>query len=204
MLARVEKDPDGWRLCALALMEAQALRNSVGALSRELVADKATPRITTALKPARRHLVSWTARAAVFLIAFAAGAFSATLLAVDRSHRGDRSGGLPQIVREASAERADARGGARGGFVHRVSRVSLSEPAMGPPPKADDEPANLDSSLLSSQDAYMPEYAQAYYQNQGFEVRRDRRVVSLVLDDGSTAVLPLEQLSLQYVGQQIH
>lgn len=204
VLERVQAHPEGWRLCALALLEAQALRSTAASLAREVMpAPKPAPARPTG-RESKLRLVTWTARAAMVALAFAAGALSATRFATQNKPEPaeNSASGRLAFAQNTAKPKPASPAQTRKGFVHLVSSVSLADrfaDLLKP-----GEGGAVEKGVAFNHDAYIPEDIQAFYQNQGYEVKRDRRVFSLVLDDGSTAVLPLDQLSLNYVGQTIH
>jgi len=74
VVARLELEPDGWRRCALAFLEAQAWGRDIVAPAREVRPAKITP---SEAKPAAASDTNWSAlllaMAASFLLAFGLG-----------------------------------------------------------------------------------------------------------------------------------
>src|SRR5687767_12303111 len=91
LLASLEAQPDGWRRCALAFVEAQTWRGAMGSLLREGEAP-AEPGSTVTLgrsgsagaspsqeRTSRSHLATWFAVAASIVVAFGLGRQSGVL-----------------------------------------------------------------------------------------------------------------------------
>jgi hypothetical protein len=52
--------------------------------------------------------------------------------------------------------------------------------------------------------ASVPEYVRQQMERQGYRVQGDRRMVPVALGDGRRVAMPVETVSLKYVGQRIH
>jgi hypothetical protein len=50
----------------------------------------------------------------------------------------------------------------------------------------------------------IPDYLRLQLERQGYEVRNDRRVVSVALKDGRTATVPVETVQYRFVGQRVY
>src|ERR1700754_5979 len=86
LLATLEAQPDGWRRCALAFVEAQTWRGAMGSLLRENAAPvepKSLPNVvensgsagasSLRSETSRSHLATWFAVAASIVVAFGLG-----------------------------------------------------------------------------------------------------------------------------------
>lgn len=74
-----------------------------------------------------------------------------------------------------------------------------------PPERALATPTNDPSSPgLPSQPSALPEYVRRQLERQGYEVRGDRKVVSVALKDGRQVTVPVESIKYRFVGHQLH
>lgn len=61
----------------------------------------------------------------------------------------------------------------------------------------------LDYSALLTQQRHIPEAIARQYRNEGMVVENQRRVMSLTLADGQQFAIPLDQLGVRYVGNEL-
>src|SRR5689334_12402860 len=100
LLLRLDAEPDGWRRCALAFLEAQCWRESLGPTARE-----AAPGPSAAIRPARRRPdpARWSAVAAGLLAAFVLG-WAAGGRGADRPELADHANPAPASVPASKPE----------------------------------------------------------------------------------------------------
>lgn len=219
LLRRLEEEPEGWRRCALAFLEAQALRESLGSLASELRSPRAAGRaaamaaapseaapIEIASRPQRLAAASprrfdmlgmFLAAAASFLIAFFLGVNSGSFTgrapvaappgATQLAHSSTAPGAplqatpvewntLPLVVNS-------------NGQSHEM-HVPV---ATGP---------QADVTLLEEQPQRLPDAVERRLRRQGYEVNYDRELVDMPLEDGRKAVLPVDNVRVQFVGDK--
>jgi len=208
LLLRLEREPDGWRRCALAFLEAQSLRQEMRRMVRRPAAPPPRPRSV----PGRRWLNGRAgivlAVAASFLIALGLG----TLLR-DFAARSGPAG--PEPIQLAGTEKgsrertADPTGplGPQPNASGPVQLVNLSMP--GGPDGARHSiqlPAcqrdSIDEAWLNSFPQAMPEKVQQALRRTGHQVRQSRQLLPLRMKDGRQLVLPVDQVDVHYVGNQ--
>ena len=163
LLRRLDHEPDGWKRCALAFIEAQAWRDAMagGVASQNLV--PATLHRPNTLAVLRQML----AVAAAVVVAFGLGFMSRGV--------GAGHGGVP---------------GTRGGLAQGpVNTLATTEPVVTPPRTATET---------------VPEYLRRRMERQGYRIDGDRKIVPVALEDGRKIAVPVETVSLKYVGQRIH
>jgi hypothetical protein len=194
VLAALDAQPDSWRRCALAFLEAQAWRACLGTTVTESPAASA-PR-SRHLRPARYGAV-----AAAFVVAFVAGFLT-------RGGPGGRStlqhaqdapfamqAAQNDLPATATPRSATARSpGRRAAAVRGDSHVRL--PIF--------EAGDADGAGVSRQPSALPEYVRKQLERQGYEVEGDRRVLSVALDDGRSVTVPVERLKYRFVGYRVH
>lgn len=214
LLSRFDAEPDAWRRCALAFLEAQAWRDAFGPMtmaSAEAPERPSVPQSRTirAMRPLPRFVP----------IALAAGLMIAAFL-LGRSTGGpgspDRPGEPIMIADNALPDRND------------VSR-SPSDPADRPasePIDASSRPATfqtvgylnmptdldpesptvelpvicgpgIDDRWLRDQPSFIPDDVRLAWEAQGYEVESQRRLVSVQLDDdGHYLTIPVDEVLL--------
>ena len=214
LLRALDVEPDGWRRCAIAFIEAQSWQQALfsGETKLQLGVGVNPLQMVTA-RPSRRRAGTshwWgsiaAAAAAAFLIgAMAGGAWSggrSTELAQEQSPetvihaaQEDVSPHDPRAPRQLAT--ADPRG-------FHVNTVSLDRLGMNLPISvAGDAEAARD--LLTRQQPALSDYGRQVLQRQGIEVEPARRTsIALPLDGGRQIELPVEKVTYRYVGQRLH
>ena len=229
LLTRLGTEPDGWRRCAWAFLEAQSWQAGMASLARE-----ASVQRTEALAPResrprpRRSLASLVTVAAGVLIAFSlgvalGGAWRSTEhsapadgLLAETPPGADTEGVVPEIPRRADGEQdAQEEGLGRGG-------ASLVSKDASPPPvrvamltltggEGSDgfqfqvpvlEGPGIDEQWLQHQPPAMPEYVQRQLERRGYQVAQRRRLLPFELEDGRRLVIPVDEVEVRYVGHR--
>jgi hypothetical protein len=179
LLQRLEAEPDGWRRCALAFLEAQAWRQSLGPMAASLgtLVEPASPTLPSATVSFRktrimRLVASACALVACMAIAFALGwelhpkpAVVATGVMVAKVDSAAIGTGSPE------ATKPDA----------------VASAAQRPSSPGQKVPAPLDVLLKK-------------WEQQGYRAERQDRVVPVELKDGRKVNVPVQEYRLQYMG----
>lgn len=197
LLLYLDAEPDGWRRCALAFLEDQALRSALGLpearsaeLSGPLAGDGRRPRRGVRLVP--------------YALAAGLGAMGAVL-----GHHAGSTPAVPSrpsevvVVPSTRAATPDPNWEAEPG--QPVGWVSLVNPAEGEAlprqiPVLAATPAN--EAWLREQPAAFPDYVKAQWERRGYLVEENRRLVGLDLEDGRQVAVPVDELALDFVGRQ--
>ncbi len=205
LLCGLDGEPDGWRRCAIAFLEAQAWKQAVGAMFRPAAQAEAKPR---AAKTAdwRRRVEMALAIAASFFVALAVGMHL-------------RSGG----------SNLAARTGSLGGMTPAMTRVSppgpggvqqFAQPAASLSPLqtvaltargADGKPHTFALSAVEGDritEAWIrdlptpvpPAVLQALTAS-GQQVQQRRILVPVQMPDGRRLVVPVDEVKIHFVGR---
>lgn len=192
LLARLEREPQGWRRCALAFLEAQSWRGSLRSMADRPAA--AAPRIA-----ARWMTVSpgtWLAMAASFLLAFALGW---------GVKKGGDDGAAPGPASVAHVEPAPPR--APGAGARPAAAVTLVvDDATGrlvPVEIPLVEQDSLDERWLN-QPMAVPLEVQRALERMGHQVRQERQLVPVQLDGGRQGVVPVDRVEVVPVGTRTY
>lgn len=205
LLLQLESDPEGWRRCALAFLEEQTLRSGVRSfLVEQTPPDKVGP-VVPETKPVARA-ATWLAVAAGLFVAFAAGRLAVptpspsptTIAAVaPGAELSAPPAEEPEVIVQAEPEPAregdiitllvrDADG------VDQRVRVPLMEAGSEPVPWGDDgRLSGLRGRLM----------------DEGFELRRRRRIAPLFFEDRDRIVpmaVPVEDTYLVPVSRPVY
>ena len=211
VLSRLDTEPDGWRRCALAFLEAQSWREGMRAVASQSAVAAAA--IAPNSRPARRRLRTILAMAACFLLAFGLG------LTID-DFAGRRVPSKSTIP--ATAQLVD---------VPVPAKTPAVEPFAAPSPEAAPEatvpyryvsiPAE-DPVSGKTESVRLPVVPQEYLgegwpyrlpavlpdrvvqrlRQRGHDVVQQRRLVPFQAADGSRVVFPVDEVELLPVGNR--
>jgi len=221
LLANLDDEPGGWRRCALAFLEAQAWREDFGVIRTE--ADSAVPSVSAASPRKRSRLLSTTrtlmAMAASFLAALAMGWY-----AFGPERAGSVPGGAPVEVAEkgavpdrqsvdAAPQPADQRPETAPENMNATERpwrwVTLTpdegipdgtEPIRLPAVETD----RVDEAWLRSLPEGVPAQVLDALREAGHRVRHERRLVPFRLGDGRNLLVPVDEVDVHYVGNELY
>lgn len=190
LLAWCEREPDGWRRCALTFLDAQSWSKVLGQMARGdseavegmlsddplLSAPAAGAPLIGLPKPtiAPAWLVPALALAASVLVAFSLGLWA----------RGGRFGGGPAIAAKGARDK-----------VRLVADGPAGAPGESQMPVADGQ--SMDDDWLRGQPATMPREIQQALERLGHRVRQQRQLVPIPLEDGRRVMVPVDQIDVQ-------
>jgi hypothetical protein len=166
LLRTLDREPDGWKRCALAFLEAQAWREAASDAGMRIASNEVRSGAGRRRPAVLRQLV---AVAAVVAVAFCVGFVS----------RDVASSGVG-----AHATGPVAQGPAPGGGL-AASAVQVTRAEAAPAPA-------------------VPEFLRLQMERQGYRIQGDRRVVPVALGDGRKVAVPVDTVSMRYVGQRVY
>jgi hypothetical protein len=198
LLLRLENDPEGWRRCALAFLEDQAWRQAFGAVASADPKPLPTTGSTTP-EPARTGK-SWlrqvsiaaTILASTFASGFASRGFIRSTPRLDLA-----KADLPGPTTVPLATRPDE--------IREVGSFDLLDGSAGesaPQRYPILAGPGLDDQWLRSQPPSVPDYVRARWERQGYQVAERRKLMSVLLEDGRQVSIPVDEVEVDYVGQQ--
>jgi anti-sigma factor RsiW len=173
LILQLETEPNGWRHCALAFLEAQSWQQALAPMAAERAADPLAP-----VQPRRRLAPRWrfaarlTGLAASLLATFALGW---TL------HGG--SGSIAEGDQLPTLAHSD----------RHVSPVESRQPAL----YTQVQPDALDSPSTGQPAALAPVIKE--WQQLGYQAETQMRLASLKLKDGTHVEVPVHEVRLHYV-----
>ena len=174
LLRALDREPDGWKRCAVAFLEAQAWRSAVAAGA----GGERSPRahvIPARRSQPRRQLL---AVAAAIAVAFGVGFVS----------RGPAAGGQARFDRGRTVAQHSENEGPTTDQAHGTAGEAAAVRTPG---------AAAGATPITDQ-------LRARMERQGYRVEDDRRIVPVALRDGRKVAVPVDKVSLRYVGQRIH
>jgi len=225
-LSRLEHEPDGWKRCTLAFLEAQCWRDSFRALEAPSVSGPGCEPDSIRLaqqKFDRPRTRSWRGAAAVGIIAasFALGWLShvsrprelaGPILPVPSGpivaevlHASSSEPVIPASVdppRPAASDRpfaADQSPPNPGDIVQTVAQVRIGPEGAGATVPILAGPG-IDGDWLTAQPPPLSEREQVILQRHGYQVDQQRRLLIGTLADGRRVSVPIDQVQIRYTG----
>jgi len=199
VLERMEGQPELWRRCALAFLEAQSWRQELTAVRGERTEIVPTPRNVAVVRTtSRRSLASLMILVASFLLAFVLGRASWPLW----------NGATKAPVADATGNRTKP-----GDVLSEERKVDGNQRVAVASQGAQEEtlPAEfvlpvtyvLDAAELEeTQPAPIFSSTQLHeLQRMGISLNQQQRLVPLALDGGETMYLPVDDVQFRYVGR---
>jgi hypothetical protein len=197
LLLRLEAEPDGWRRCALAFLEAQAWRHSLGGLAREVSGTKPTGVILSLPETPRRllapRLAAW---AAGLLAAFALGW---TTAGSSRPHT-PQVADLPSPVPSPPSRGPESQKPPTAVAHQEVARPEAAPRPDPAPAKALAVPGPSGRPAGPSTPA-VPAYVRSLLERRGYLVE-ERRGMVIGVSGGRRVVIPAEKVKIRYVGRR--
>ena len=201
LLLRLDREPEGWRRCALAFLEAQAWREAIG--DEPIVA--ASGPSDAGRSPRRRvrsRIVPATLAGCLAVAAFAIGRASSPTIP-ETPIVADEGRDLPGTIAvpEPSELVPSTSEGPDEASIREVGYVALPS---GDPTEADDvrlpvlAGPGLDERWLRSRPSFVPEPLLRRWADRGYSVAHQRRLVSVqVDDDGRYLTIPVDEVLLR-------
>jgi hypothetical protein len=207
LLSRFDAEPDAWRRCALAFLEAQAWRRAFGPMTAETATEPAFEAKPPSIRT-RPRILPIALAACLALVAFLLGRFSGNA---------DGPGGpaSPIVVADAPSTAPDRDDPPTPNvpspldpidvspWLPEVQTVGYLNLPTDPDPEAPilEVPVifgpGIDDRWLRDQPSFVPEDVRLSWEAQGFEVESQRRLVSVQLDDdGHYLTIPVDEVLL--------
>jgi hypothetical protein len=222
---RLDREPDAWKRCALAFLEAQCWRESlrvIGQPTRLPVDSRASP-IPLATMPSSQKPGRWLRRA--ILAATVAASF--VLGWVGRSWRpwislGNSAPGLSDSIAARPSRDSEASPLVDNAHPPRTSSDQRREDRLPPNPsetvrevarlliRSDHAKAEvpilagpgIDAEWVRNQPPPVSEREEIILQRLGYQVDQRRRLITTTLADGRRVTVPIDQVQIRYTGNQ--
>jgi hypothetical protein len=220
LLAGLDNEPNGWRRCAGAFLEAQTWRQEFGAIAKNGAPAATTPRATVVRRaPWLGRVGAPLAIAASLLVALWAGA------ALQRG-RGVApvapSGAVGDVASTAVSRQLVAGPMAPGATAIGPNAALPSQPAANPwrlvtlssPSGAQDanmsvevpamERNNVDPQWLQSLPSAIPDDVLQAFNRTGHRVQQQRELIPVPLNDGRRMIVPVDKVDIHYTGNKTY
>jgi hypothetical protein len=219
---RLDREPDGWKRCAMAFLEAQCWRESFRAMA------DASPAASPGILSAARAPLSARIRPASKWpqMAMAAGIAAISFALGWGIHPGrvplrepgpslplatGNSTPAPDVAKVTDSPDSiegpsgtmpdDSPSSAAAPSIQTVGRVRVSS-ADGAPAVPIVGGRGVDEQWLNNQPPSITEHQMALLEQQGYQVDRRRRVVTATLRDGRRVAVPVDRFQVRYTGTE--
>jgi hypothetical protein len=213
LLVALEAEPEGWRRCALAFVEAQSWGHELRVMSdrTEQAAEDsraASKRLARQSTLGIRRVPHWFVMAACVLLAFALGAGARDIW----RGQGEREQIANGPAQPAANEQFVANAALNGNHANEQVNPMQWQALKVTIPSADgQEEQTLEvplvegneqklQSLLADQSPVLPAATRQMLETSGNEVLEHRTYYPVKLDDGRHAVLPMDYVEVRYTG----
>jgi hypothetical protein len=204
LVARLDADPDGWKQCALAYLEAQSWRGAFESMvACETEAAPQSVKATRTLRASR----SLMATAAAVVVAFVAGLGA---MAAWQARSTDRTP-THDIARDTHPPASGPRKGTATMQVDSkdddplllgvVNITSNGETEAAFPLVTTKDKELVSIELTSNQ---LSDYDRQLWQRRGYRIEQYRKLVSVALADGSRFRFPVDWVQYRYVGERVY
>jgi hypothetical protein len=220
LLDSLDREPDGWRRCALAFLEAQCWKKEFGGLKQSTESGlSAVAPVCRSLKRKSSPLGlpgTLMAMAASFLLFLGAG--------ILWQHLGNRTGGIfgaagqnqiadkiggPSITIASAPQNAVVQGPAQAENASAPWQwVKMAPVGSTNPDETVQLPAQerdrIDEHWLQNMPSLIPENVVQALKRSGYKIQTQRELLPMPLKDGRRLVVPVDQVELNYVGDQTY
>ena len=215
LIVRIENEPDGWRRCSLAFLEAQSWRKSFRSFLGAATADSAPsgveiqPAATQRPRRVRRRSAIVAAIVVSFVVGMGVGQrWTADAQSVANHKPGqpappstDRGDALPPQM--SVAELPSDQTVADDDEFRFVGLVNYANDDAGNQPVPIISGPGLDDQWLSDQPALLSEYELRRLERLGWLVQQKRQLMKIQLTDGQTLTVPIDSVRYKYVSPPV-
>jgi hypothetical protein len=209
LLLQLEREPEGWRRCALAFLEAQCWKQELGPMAGSsdeavvgaaaAVGQRAVPRLAAERRSSwRQYLATALTLGACFLIALALGMGL-------RGSRGSLHGPGSQITTVRDEVPLNSQTAPVAGSSDKWELVTLSADSPGGQAETVQIPAvrrqAFDQGLFEQSSNVVPPEVQRVFERAGHEVLQQREIVPVPMQGGHRLMVPVDHVEIHYVGR---
>jgi hypothetical protein len=222
-LDRLDREPDGWKRCTLAFLEAQCWRESFRALDPPVRVSVGAPSQPMPREPLRRNRLSSNWRHGVMAAGIAAVSFAMGWLVQPAQPPAPAQNGItptptviatheevapkapaesPRIVESSEPVGEFARPPLKPRFVPdpRESVVTVAHLRVGSAEVPIVAGPKIDEQWVRNQPPALNEYQRALLERHGYQVAQHRRIITAALPDGRSVTVPIDQVQVRYAG----
>lgn len=220
LLTSLDLEPDGWRRCALAFLEAQCWKKELGDLRQIMPAGSST--LVPAAQPTKRHSPPFRlpgtllAMAASFLLVLGAGilwrnsanqpggvigATGANQIAVNPGGQSLTTASAPQnALAQATTQSENASAPWQWVRLSPAGSTDSNEAVQLPAVQRD----RIDEQWLRSLPSPVPDSVLWALHRGGYEVQTQQELIPMPLKDGRRLIVPVDHVEVHYVGNKTY
>jgi anti-sigma factor RsiW len=181
VLSRLEGEPEAWRRCALAFLEAQAWREALGPVAAQVAPQRRLPAPSEVKRRPRCLHRAPAAIAGGLLAAFALGWAARGVPLAGVLNVSHTNAGRPSVVLAPSAPASTE-------VPDRVRPL----PVVARIPRVPSESPLVSESVARA------------WESRGYQVERSQRLVSMELKNGRRVAVPIDEVRLRFVGDRTY
>lgn len=204
LLAGLDDTPNGWRQCALAFLESQCWKQTLGPMTQQAAgSEMAVKPMRTARSVWSNRLGTLAAMAASFLLAFWVGSH---LREASLERQAAPAPSIGRIATTTGSQQPPVRLGpqvrptANPWKVVTVAAPTGSQRAGSSIRLPAVERDNIDPQWVRSAPPAMPDDVRQAFSRSGHQVEQHRELVPVQLQDGRQMVVPVDNVDVHYVG----
>ena len=187
LFAWLDREPSGWRRCALALLESRELEQAFAQWrARDCQPVISIPARPTAGRHRRGEIL---ALAASVMIAFSLGVFARGFWAV------------PARTIVAAPDKVNPK---RPAPAHQDHPDVDREPSSPDVVQQPNEAAEKTVATVSPNNDPIPSYVRSQWERRGYHVKSQTVKLPVILPDGNRLMLPANEVQFNYVGQRTY
>lgn len=208
LLAGLDDTPNGWRRCALAFLESQCWKQTLGPMTQKAAGGEIAVKPMQAVRSVwPNRMATLAAMAASFLLAFWVGSH---LREASVGRQAAPAPSIGEIASTAGSQQTPVRlspqarpkenpwkmvtvaaptGSHRGGSAMQLPAV---------------ERDNLDPQWVRNVPPAMPDDVRRAFSRSGHQVEQHRELVPVPLQDGRQMVVPVDNVDVHYVGNETY
>ena len=199
LLLCIDAQPDAWRRCALAFIEAQSLRRDLRDAVRESDAVIDGNKSPAAMRPASPRFLlyrfQWMAMAASLIAAFVVGSISRKLWFPTSVHNDPQKMVAMTSSTEPGTDVTTANGAAEERQTYKVSlQMPDGQTVDVPVEQATDKDLQ---SLLTGEKPALSEVERQMLESTGHQIEQRRAVYPMRLDDGRQIFVPVDYVQVR-------
>jgi hypothetical protein len=202
LLAALDDEPGGWRRCALAFLEAQCWRHQLSRAAAEPILAQLSAQSAEIRSGKRRFWGALAAAAACVLVAFAAGTRFPTVEtareAPHTAHHPAPAAAPAAALAKQLPGKADSPSDAPGPSPWQTLTLTPADGSSAEPFRLRVvEPGSDAASTLAHQEWAVSGQLLRRFEQEGFEVNRQERLLPIELSDGRRVLVPIEEVDIR-------
>ena len=207
LLAWLDEEPSRWRTCGLAFLEAQNWTEALETLEEDPRGSTAPP--STEISKNDRKKQIGERKSSLRLLALAASVLLALTsgIVIGRqwdSHAGPAIANIPHIADGPTASPMPGHENSKSGQV-QLATVSLPTDLSPNVAALVQLPVKTASSDAAANKASsIPDHVRKQWERRGFELKEERRFLPARLADGREVVVPVNEVQVKYIGNQVY